>query len=512
MLRTALGSALLAVLVATLASASPLDPAAESPLLSAQTAKPIPGHYMVVLRDDADAAHVADHHNWLSSFLATPGSLRASSKANRIKHVYDLPGVKGYAGVFDDEAVAAIRRAKHVAYVEQDQIVTIAADYHTAKRKYVTQRDAPWGLSRISHRTRPSAAHYKEYPHAALAGAGVSVYVIDTGINIAHRDFEGRARWGATIPENDEDEDGNGHGTHCAGTIAGKRFGVAKHASPVAVKVLASNGAGSMSDVVKGVEWAVQDHKRRTKKDKNAKSVASMSLGGGKSATLDRVVNAAVDAGIPFSVAAGNESQNACNVSPAATEKAVTVGASTIDDKMASFSNHGKCVDVFAPGKDILSTWIGSDVATNIISGTSMAAPHVAGLLATLASESAEPVAPKELKDRLIALSTKDVLSGLPKPGQGGGGIAKPPGWPFPWPFPGGANPNEGTTPNRLVFSGVKSKADDKEGEQGEEEEDTLRIYPIAADDEDEIAAPHASIVWIRHTMHRVRGRITGFF
>ncbi|KAI9178675.1 proteinase B [Blastocladiella emersonii ATCC 22665] len=540
MIRSALGTALVAVLAATLASATPL--ANESPLLSAQNAKTIPGHYMVVLRDESDAA-LAEHTNWLTSFLASP-AVRASVNdvsANRIKHVYDLPGVKGYAGKFDDEVIGAIRRAKHVrfsslvavlappldqpnspnpslpflqvAYIEQDQVVSITEHSRgvASHTDYVLQKDAPWGLSRIAHRKRPTAAHYKEYPYPTTAGANVSVYVIDTGINIAHRDFEGRARWGATIPENDEDLDGNGHGTHCAGTIAGKRFGVAKKAHPVAVKVLSSNGSGSMSDVVKGVEWAVQDHKRRTKKDKNAKSAANMSLGGGKSALLDRVVNAAVDSGIHFSVAAGNENGNACDSSPAAAEKPVTVGATALDDKRAYFSNYGKCVDIFAPGKDILSTWIGSDVATNTISGTSMASPHVAGTLAVLAAENEEPVAPMELKARLLKLATKDVITGLPKPGKGGN---KQPKWPFPWP-PGGDNGGDaGKSPNLLLFTDVKAEEDkpepvpqppsdgDDDGDDGDDEEDVLRA----------IEETHAAVVWIRKVADRVRVRVTDLF
>ena len=176
----------------------------------------------------------------------------------------------------------------------------------------------------------------------------MDAYVIDTGTNVDHVDFEGRAHWGKTIPTGDADEDGNGHGTHCSGTIAGKKFGVAKKANVTAVKVLRSNGSGSMSDVVKGVEWAATSHIGSVKAAKDGKkkgfkgSVANMSLGGGKSRILDLAVNAAVDAGLHFAVAAGNDNANACNYSPAAAEKAVTVGASTLGDDRAYFSNFGK--------------------------------------------------------------------------------------------------------------------------------------------------------------------------
>merc|ERR1712000_322752 len=251
---------------------------------------------------------------------------------------------------------------------------------------------------------------------------------IDTGTNIDHVDFEGRASWGKTIPAGDEDIDGNGHGTHCSGTIAGKKFGVAKKANVYAVKVLKSNGSGTMSDVVKGVEWAAEAHSSALSAAKKGKkkgfkgSVANMSLGGGKSRVLDLAVNAAVDAGLHFAVAAGNDNADACNYSPAAADKAITVGASTLADERAYFSNYGTCTDIFAPGYNILSTWIGSKYATNIISGTSMASPHICGLLAYFlslqpANDSAYAVAditPKQMKANMIAIATEGALSNMP--------------------------------------------------------------------------------------------------
>ena len=269
---------------------------------------------------------------------------------------------------------------------------------------------------------------WNKYLYAADGGEGVDVYVIDTGTNTKHVDFEGRAKWGKTIPNGDADEDGNGHGTHCSGTVAGKKYGVAKKAHVYAVKVLRSNGSGTMSDVVKGVEWAANSHTETIKAAKDGKkkgfkgSAANMSLGGGKSTTLDLAVNAAVDAGIHFAVAAGNDNADSCNYSPAAAENAVTVGASTLLDERAYFSNYGKCNDIFAPGLNILSTWIGSEHATNTISGTSMASPHIAGLLAYMlslqpAKDSAYAVAditPKKLKANLISVATVGALSDVP--------------------------------------------------------------------------------------------------
>lgn len=290
------------------------------------------------------------------------------------------------------------------------------------------EKNAPWGLARISHRESLSFGSFNKYLYAADGGEGVDVYVIDTGTNIDHVDFEGRASWGKTIPTDDEDVDGNGHGTHCSGTIAGKKYGVAKKANVYAVKVLKSNGSGTMSDVVQGVEWAATQHIKKVKDAKAGKakgfkgSAANMSLGGGKSVTLDKAVNAAVDAGIHFAVAAGNDNADSCNYSPAAAEKAVTVGASTLADERAYFSNYGKCNDIFAPGLNILSTWIGSKYAVNTISGTSMASPHVAGLLAYFlslqpASDSAFAVAeitPKKLKENLISIGTQGALTDVP--------------------------------------------------------------------------------------------------
>ena len=292
-----------------------------------------------------------------------------------------------------------------------------------------TEKNAPWGLARISHRSPLSFGTFNKYLYSADGGEGVDVYVIDTGTNVDHVDFEGRAKWGKTIPTNDEDKDGNGHGTHCSGTVAGKKYGVAKKANIKAVKVLRSNGSGSMSDVVKGVEFAAEEHVKQVEAAKKGKgkkgfkgSAANMSLGGGKSNTLDLAVNAAVDAGIHFAVAAGNDNADSCKYSPAAAQKAVTVGASTLADERAYFSNYGKCNDIFAPGLNILSTWIGSKYAVNTISGTSMASPHIAGLLAYLlslqpAKDSAYAVAditPEKLKKSLIAIGTVGMLDDVP--------------------------------------------------------------------------------------------------
>ena len=301
---------------------------------------------------------------------------------------------------------------------------------YTTENHVDTEIGAPWGLARISHRHLLSLSTFNKYLFSDDGGEGVDAYIIDTGTNTEHVDFEGRASWGKTIPFAHDDVDGNGHGTHCSGTVAGKRFGVAKKANVYAVKVLGSNGAGTMSDVVKGVEWAALSHSKKVEDAKKGEgkkgfkgSVANMSLGGGRSVSLNRAVNAAVDIGLHFAVAAGNDNDDSCDYSPAGAEKVVTVGASTVSDSRAYFSNFGKCNDIFAPGLNIQSTWIGSKHATNTISGTSMASPHIAGLLAYFLSlqpaqdsgYSVATITPEELKKDLLAVATTGALTDIPQ-------------------------------------------------------------------------------------------------
>jgi len=338
--------------------------------------------YIVMLKKDLPLAALDNHYNFIRSAHAEDPHLDDDSG---IRHVFDSH-IKGYTGKFKKEVLQRIREMPEVAYVERDQIV----------RTQDVQTAAPWGLARISHRPKLTFGTFSKYEYDSDGGKGVDVYIIDTGIYINHQEFEGRASWGKTIPQNDFDEDNNGHGTHCAGTIASRKYGVAKSANVIAVKVLGSNGSGSMSDVIAGVIFAADSAAKKaalaaaelkaTGKTQHKGSVANMSLGGGKSRALDDTINGAVDTGLHFAVAAGNDNRDACSTSPAGAEKAVTVGASTRGDERAYFSNYGPCVNVFAPGLDILSTWIGSESANNRISGTSMASPHTAGLLAYLLS------------------------------------------------------------------------------------------------------------------------------
>ncbi|KAF9178891.1 serine protease [Haplosporangium sp. Z 767] len=387
-----------------------------APVMSSVEAEVIPDSYFVVFKNGARAN---EQSAWVQGLHQRDVNVNGfwggyDGLEGGVRHVFDMGSFQGLAGSFRPEVLDEIRRNPDVDYIERDQVV------YTSE----TQKNAPWGLARISHRKRLTLKTYKKYVHDPKGGKGVTVFVIDTGINTAHKEFEGRAIWGATIPRNDPDRDDNGHGTHCAGTIASQAYGVSKKAEVVAVKVLSSNGSGTMADVVAGVDFAIRSHLslRAKQGGKYKGSVANMSLGGGKSRPLDAAVTNAIARGLHFAVAAGNENSNACYSSPASVEPAITVGASTRDDARAYFSNYGPCVDIFGPGQDIESTWTGSPTAKRTISGTSMASPHVAGLIAyylSLAPESdsgfhSGPMTPKEMKAMLKETATKDVLRGVP--------------------------------------------------------------------------------------------------
>ncbi|MFJ5708163.1 S8 family serine peptidase [Streptomyces sp. NPDC093105] len=236
-----------------------------------------------------------------------------------------------------------------------------------------TQEKPPsWGLDRID---QTGTAGDEKYTYPDGGGEGVTAYVIDTGVRISHQDFGGRATHGFDAVDNDDSaDDGNGHGTHVAGTIAGTSHGVAKKAKIVAVRVLDDSGSGTTEQVVAGIDWVTQNHA--------GPSVANMSLGGGADEALDAAVQRAIASGVTFAVAAGNESSDAGQGSPARVPEAITVASSTKDDEQSDFSNFGAVVDLYAPGSEITSPWNDSDTGVKTISGTSMATPHVAGAAA----------------------------------------------------------------------------------------------------------------------------------
>jgi subtilisin family serine protease len=310
---------------------------------------------------------------------------------------YELPTFKGVTIKMPDSFTGTTEMLVNddVAFIEQDQIATTLG----------TQTGAPWGLNRISSRDRPTSAN-AVYTFPDTAGEGIDAYVIDTGILTTHPNFQGRATFGADFTGQGAG-DGNGHGTHCAGTVGSDLYGVAKKVNLIAVRVLGSNGSGSFSGVISGIEWAAKQTASKFKGRVN--SVANMSLGGGASAAVDAAVAAATRSGLVMAVAAGNSRGDACSLSPGRTPEAITVAASDINDNLASFSEKGRCVDIIAPGVNVLSTW--NNGRTNTISGTSMATPHVAGIVAlALAEREFSTVA--EVHDYIKSIATPGKVTG----------------------------------------------------------------------------------------------------
>ena len=312
---------------------------------------------------------VSPGENIAGSFIVKlkDGGVTASAQTlgsrfgGQVGYVYDTV-FQGFSVKMSDAQARRLAADPSVEYVERDQVVSIQA----------TQVNPPsWGLDRIDQRNLPLDQRYTYNS----TGSGVNAYIVDTGVRITHRDFGGRARNGYDFVDNDAvAQDGNGHGTHVAGTVAGTLHGVAKQANIIAVRVLNNSGSGTIAGVVAGVNWVASNHVKP--------AVANMSLGGGANTSLDNAVSGAITRGVTFAVAAGNSNTNAANTSPARVAAALTVGSTERTDARSSFSNYGPVVDVFAPGGGITSAWNTSDTATNTISGTSMASPHVAGVVA----------------------------------------------------------------------------------------------------------------------------------
>ncbi|MCX5195767.1 S8 family peptidase [Streptomyces sp. NBC_00249] len=305
----------------------------------------ISGSYVVILDGSADRQQLAHKYG---------GELQRTYTS----------GVNGFSasGLSETEA-KRLAADPAVGKVVQNKKFTINA----------SQDNPPsWGLDRIDQVAKTGD---KKYTYPDNAGEGATAYVIDTGIRVTHKDFGGRATHGFDAVDNDNSaDDGNGHGTHVAGTIGGTSHGVAKKTKLVAVRVLDDNGSGTTEQVVAGIDWVAKNH--------SGPSVANMSLGGGADEALDEAVRRAIASGVTFAVAAGNESADAGQGSPARVREAITVASSTIDDAQSSFSNFGSVVDLYAPGSDITSAWNDSDTGTKTISGTSMATPHVVGAAA----------------------------------------------------------------------------------------------------------------------------------
>jgi subtilisin family serine protease len=326
---------------------------------------------------------------------ATEARSQASAHTGQVLFTYTT-AIKGFAVRLPDAAadafLAAMDNNPNVDYVEVDRPVALSQ---------TTQTSAPWGLDRSDQRSPPLS---KDYTYAAN-GTGVRAYVIDTGIFAGHTDFGGRVGVGYTaINDGYGTNDCNGHGTHVAGTIGGLTWGIAKAVSLVPVRVLDCAGSGTMSGVIAGLDWVAANALRP--------AVVNMSLGGGTSSTLDAAVANTVAEGIPVVVAAGNENVDACTRSPAREPSALTVGATTSSDARASYSNFGTCLDLFAPGSSIKSAWYTSNTATNTISGTSMASPHVAGLAAQLL-QATPSASPTQIADWIKSAATSGKLTSI---------------------------------------------------------------------------------------------------
>jgi len=414
-----------AVAVTVVAAGAPAVAApVDGPIRDAGTAEVVAGSYIVVLKPG-------------SGDVSASARTLASRAAGTVTHTYGT-ALRGFAVRTTEAAAKRLAVDPGVEFVQRDGVHSISG----------SQSNPPsWGLDRIDQKNLPLNQTFN-YPDSTRQ---VTAYVIDTGIRFSHREFGGRAVSGRDTVDNDNDAtDCQGHGTHVSGTIGGSTFGVAKSVRLVGVRVLGCDGRGSTAQVVAGIDWAAADAAGRT-------AVANMSLGGGVAPALDAAVSNAIGRGLQFAIAAGNgdflgRPQNACSTSPARVPAAITVGATQIDDQKASFSNFGTCLDVFAPGVNIVSAWFADDNASRAASGTSMASPHVAGVAALLLD--ANPgLTPEQLRNTLVERATSNVVGnpGAGSPNKllflgGGGGTDPPPGC-------SGTNGNDVAIPDNSTVS-----------------------------------------------------------
>lgn len=351
----------------------------------------VAGQYVVKLKDGVDPS---THRSSL------PFAFSVEDTDSPI--ISDLLGIfNGYAGEFSPTDLAALQASPDVEFIEPQQVYNITDQ----------QTDATWGLQSIS--TQAQVGDYSQilntdftYSYSQPSGDGVTIYILDTGILTTHPEFEDRATFGYAAGSM-QMMDGHGHGTHCAGTAAGKTYGVAKKANLLAVKVLGDNGQGVTSDIIDGVNWAVSNIQTTGKP-----SIVSMSLGGGTSDALDAAVTAGINAGITFVVSAGNSAVDASTQSPARVADAITVAAANMTNSAAYFTNFGSVVDIWAPGVNIISAWPFAP-NTRVLSGTSMATPHISGLAAYFLSKDTS-LNPAALASKITGLGRSNILTGVP--------------------------------------------------------------------------------------------------
>ncbi|MBW5424285.1 S8 family serine peptidase [Streptomyces sp. BG9H] len=374
-------AAVLGTVTALPAQAAPT----EGTVIAAGSPDAVKGSYIVTLKKSSGLKATTSRGKGLISEYG--GSVTKTYKS----------ALNGYAAKLSAAEARRLAADPAVASVEQNQRVRTTA----------TQTNAPWGLDRIDQARLPLNGSFT-YPDTA--GSGVTAYVIDTGVRISHSEISGRAVNGYDAVDGDTTaQDGNGHGTHVATTIAGKTYGVAKKTKIVAVRVLDNNGSGTTAGVIAGIDWVTGNHAA------GAPAVANMSLGGGASTSLDNAVKNSIADGVTYAVAAGNEGVNASSSSPARVPAAITVGATGSNDAKASWSNYGSVLDIFAPGVSIKAGWHTGDTATNTISGTSMATPHVAGAAAIYLA--GRPAAtPAQVSSALVTGATPSVVT---SPGSG---------------------------------------------------------------------------------------------
>lgn len=398
-------------------------------LAAAAVLPPQPAHAASGAGGDAPAAYVVMLKDTTSRAPTRALAAEAARSGDEVGAVYEA-AINGFAVRTTAARAAALAADPRVASVEPDAPFRISGAPAFPDPPYIPvpfpglvpepvtapapapliQRQAPWALDRIDQRELPLDG---SYTYSGNKGRGVTVYVVDTGINTLHQEFGGRARNGYNGYNGlfqGGAEDCNGHGTHVAATVGGATYGVAKGVSLVGVKVADCRGDGSLSVILRGLEWMVKDHVRNPAR---GPAVANMSMGGTRSHSMDAAVIRAVAYGITFTVAAGNEARDACAGSPSAVPQALTVGATDGTDRRPGYSNHGRCVDISAPGQAVTSAWKGSPTALARASGTSMAAPHVAGAAALLLADGRART-PAEVGRLLVRDAVPDRIANLP--------------------------------------------------------------------------------------------------